>query len=285
VRVASSHPTSAQGRERPRLVGVVNVTADSFSDGGRYLEPDAATKHARRLLADGADVVELGPASTHPDAARVSSDEEIRRIAPVLDALLAEGTPVSVDTRQIETQRYCLRRGVPYLNDVAGFPDEALYRELAAARAVLFVMHSVRESGAATREPVAPERVLESLYAYFDARIRALLAAGVCRDRLVVDPGMGFFLGGSADASIAVLRDLPRLRRTFGLPVMVSVSRKSFLGELTGRAVDDRGPATLAAELHAAAQGADYVRTHDVAALRDALTVAAALGTLPEDGG
>jgi dihydropteroate synthase len=107
----------------------------------------------------------------------------------------------------------------------------------------------------------------------------------VSRDRLVLDPGMGFFLGGRADASLAVLRDLPRLRRTFEQPVMVSVSRKSFLGELTGRPVDERGAATLAAELSAAALGADYVRTHDVAALRDALTVAAALGTLPADGG
>ncbi|HEX2485448.1 MAG TPA: dihydropteroate synthase [Myxococcota bacterium] len=272
----------SEPRERPRLVGVVNVTADSFSDGGRYLEPGAATAHARRLLADGADVVELGPASTHPDAARVPADEEIRRIAPVLDALLPEGVPVSVDTRERETQRYCLRRGVPYLNDVAGFPDEALYEELAAARAVLFVMHSV---GGATREPLAPERVLERVYAFFDARLRALTAAGVSRDRLVLDPGMGLFLGGRADASLAVLRDLPRLRRTFELPVMVSVSRKSFLGELTGRPVHERGAATLAAELSAAALGADYVRTHDVAALRDALTVAAALGTLPADGG
>ena len=279
--MSSARPTSAT-RERPRLVGVVNITADSFSDGGRYLEPAAAIAHARRLLADGADVVELGAASTHPDAAPVSSDEEIRRIAPVLDELLPGGVAVCVDTRQRETQRYCLRRGVPYLNDVAGFPDEALYGELAAARAVLFVMHSV---GGATREPLAPDRVLERVYAFFDARLRALVAAGVSRERLVLDPGMGFFLGGSADASIAVLRDLPRLRRTFGLPVLVSVSRKSFLGELTGRPVHERGPATLAAELHAAAQGADYVRTHDVAALRDALTVSAAIGTLPADGG
>jgi dihydropteroate synthase type 2 len=268
---------------KPRLVGVVNLTADSFSDGGRYLDPTAAVAHAHRLAAEGADVVELGPASTHPDAAPVPAAEEIRRLAPVLDALLSEGLALSVDSREPETQRYALGRGVAYLNDVAGFPDPALYPELAAARASLVVMHAVRESGGATREALAPARVLDGIYAFFERRVAALAAAGVARERLVLDPGMGFFLGGSAAASLAVLRDLPRLRRTFGLPVLVSVSRKSFLGELTGRPVAERGAATLAAELHAAAAGADYLRTHDVGALRDALAVARALGE-PADG-
>lgn len=261
----------------PRLVGVVNVTADSFSDGGCTLEPSAAVDRARRLVAAGADWVELGAASSHPDAADVPPAEEIRRLAPVLEALLPEDTPVAVDSFQPAVQRWCLERGVRMLNDIQGFPHRELYGELRDADALLVVMHSVQGRGRASRVALEPERVVEHLYAFFEARLAALLGAGVSRERLVLDPGMGFFLGSAPEASLAVLRELPRLRRRFGLPVLVSVSRKSFLGSLTGRGVRERGAATLAAELFAAARGADYIRTHDVAALRDALAVRAAL--------
>ncbi len=267
-------------RSRPRLVGVVNVTADSFSDGGRYLEPAVALEHARGLLAAGADIVELGPASSHPDAAKIPPEEEIRRLAPILDALLAEGLPVSIDSSEPETQRYGLRRGVPFLNDIAGFPDPELYPELARAPCLLFVMHTLRSAGRASRERIEPALALDSVHSFFEQRIARLVSAGIERSRLVLDPGMGFFLGGNAEPSLAVLRELPRIRAAFGLPLMVSVSRKSFLGSLTGRAVEERGPASLAAEIYAALQGVDYIRTHDAAALRDALVVLEALGAL-----
>jgi dihydropteroate synthase type 2 len=194
--------------------------------------------------------------------------------------LLAENAAVSVDSCLPETQRYAVRRGVSYLNDIRGFPDPSTYPLLARAGCRLVVMHSVQRAGRATREQVDAATLLDEIDAFFAGRIDALCTAGVRRDRLILDPGMGFFLGSDAEASLRVLRGVRDLKRRFALPVLVSVSRKSFLGALTGAEVSQRGAATLAAELYAAAQGVDYIRTHDVAALRDALTVLRAL-----DGG
>ena len=134
------------------IFGIVNITSDSFSDGGRYLAPDAAIAQARKLMAEGADVIDLGPASSNPDAAPVSSDTEIARIAPVLDALKADGIPVSLDSYQPATQAYALSRGVAYLNDIRGFPDAAFYPQLAKSSAKLVVMHSVQDGQADRRE-------------------------------------------------------------------------------------------------------------------------------------
>ena len=258
-------------------MGIVNVTEDSFSDGGRYLDPALALEHARRLLSAGADIVDLGPASSHPDATPIPAEKEIERLAPLIDALIADGADVSVDSCLPETQRYAIRCGVGILNDIRGFAHPWLHPELAEASCRLVVMHSVQQAETATLVAVAPEDLPGRIDAFFAARIRALEAAGVVRGRLILDPGMGLFLGSRPEASTAVLRDLSDLRRRFGIPVMVSVSRKSFLGAITGRDVAGRGAATLAAELYAAAQGVDYIRTHDAAALRDALTV---VGTL-----
>ena len=256
---------------RPAIFGIVNVTEDSFSDGGRYLDPAAALAHARRLVAEGAAVIDLGPASSRPGAKPVAAAEEIRRIEGLLDALHAEGVEVSLDSSQPETQRFGLARGVAWLNDVRGFPDPSLYEPLATHPTRLVVMHQVGE--AATRERIPPAAVLASIDRFFDARVRALEAAGVARARVVLDPGMGMFLGADTEASLAVLRELSALRRRFGLPLLVSVSRKSFLRGMVGRSVDEVGPASLAAELFAAGQGVDYVRTHEPRPLADALAV------------
>jgi dihydropteroate synthase type 2 len=194
----------------------------------------------------------------------------------VLERLLRLGISVSVDSHQPETQRYALGCGVDYLNDIRGFPEPAFYGELAAATCKLVVMHSVAGRERATRAWTDPATVVERVVAFLGRRIKSLEAARIDRDRLIVDPGMGFFLGSNPEASLVVLRNLDRLR-AFGVPVWLSVSRKSFLGALTGRRVGARGPATLAAELYAASRGADYVRTHDPGALRDALTVLRAL--------
>jgi dihydropteroate synthase type 2 len=262
---------------RPRIVGVVNLTEDSFSDGGLYLKPARAVEQARRLLDAGADVVDLGPASSRPGARPVAPAEEIRRLEPVVDALLPLGVAVSVDSFQAETQRWALARGVAYLNDIHGFPDPDLHPALARSPAHLVVMHAVQERGPATRTRTDPGTIFERIADFLARRLAALEAAGVARDRLIVDPGMGHFLGQDPEPSLVALRRLPELRRRFDLPVWVSVSRKSFLGTLTGRGVHERGAATLAAELYACHQGADYVRTHDVRALVDALRIVEAL--------
>lgn len=262
----------------PKLFGILNITEDSFSDGGRHLDPAAAIAAARRLAADGADVVDIGAAASNVAAKPVPPAEEIRRLAPVVAALKDAGIAVSVDSFAKETQRFALSAGVDYLNDIEGFADPVLYPALAAAECRLVVMHAVHGRGRARALDIAAAGIWPRIEDFFATRIAALEAAGIARRRLILDPGMGFFLGSEADASLRVLANLDRLMRMFALPVLVSVSRKSFLGTVTGRHDPARrGAATLAAELYAAAKGANFIRTHDPAALRDGLLVAAAL--------
>jgi dihydropteroate synthase type 2 len=264
-----------------KILGIVNITEDSFSDGGKYLSADAAIAHARALAMD-ADILDLGAASSNPDAKAVSADVEIARLASVVVALKADKRAISIDTFAPDVQRWALEQGVDYLNDIQGFPDLSLYPALAASSAKLIVMHSVQQRGIATRVDVSPSEILDRIHRFFDSRIAALTKAGIARERIVVDPGMGFFLGTNPETSFTVLRSIRELKEAFGLPVLISVSRKSFLRTITGRDPDSAGPASLAAELFAAEKGADYIRTHDPAALRDALNVwQAAAGNTP----
>lgn len=263
---------------RPTLVGIVNITRDSFSDGGRYLSAPAAIARARELFAAGADLVELGPASSHPDAETVPPRAEIERLAGVIDGL--GGIPWGVDSYHPETQRYAVARGASYLNDIQGFPDPRRYGELAGLSCRLVVMHSVQRRGPATRVLTESRSTWECIEQFFDQRVAALEAAGIARDRLVLDPGLGYFLGSTPEPSLAVLGNLFRLKARYGLPVLVSPSRKSFLRAITGTELSAIGPATLAAELYAADQGADYLRTHDPAGLSDVLSVQQALSAV-----
>ncbi len=264
-------------RALPLIIGIVNITEDSFSDGGRYLAPEDALLHAR-ALAEWADVIELGPASTHPNARAVSAQEEIQRLQAVLPQLVAAGNRVAVDSFQVATQSWALEQGAAYLNDTQGFPRPKEVPGLAASSAKLVVMHSVQRRGKAVRRRTDPERILAQIEDFFAERLEVLGEAGIARERIILDPGMGFFLGSNPEPSLRVLRELPRLRKYFGLPLLVSVSRKSFIQALTGREARGVGAATLAVELFAARAGVDYIRTHDVAALRDALRVSAILG-------
>ncbi|MFM7144543.1 MAG: dihydropteroate synthase [Alphaproteobacteria bacterium] len=261
----------------PRIAGILNMTEDSFSDGGRWLDPDLAVERAIELASQGADVIDLGAASSRPGALAVPPAEEIRRLDSVVDRIRARGIPISIDTFSPETQRWAIERDVDWLNDIQGFPDPSLDPALARARCGLIVMHSVQRPGPATRVDTDPEEVVRGIDAFFAERIARLDAAGVAHSRIVLDPGMGFFLGRDPALSLRVLRRIPALRARFCLPVLVSVSRKSFLGQLTGRKVEDRSAATLATELWAAASGVDWIRTHDVAALRDGLVLWRAL--------
>ncbi|GGT51851.1 dihydropteroate synthase [Streptomyces phaeofaciens] len=278
-----AHP-SPVGIRRPSLVGIVNITADSFSDGNRFLSPTAALAHAHRLHSEGADVIELGPAASSPGAEKVTAAEEVRRLADVIDQLVADGIAVSVDSYRPATQRFAAARGATYLNDIQGFDDPARYEELADTGCRLVVMHSVQRHGPATKVRTDPTVVCRGIDEFLADRLAALEAAGIGRDRLVIDPGLGYFLGSSPEPSLRTLAGLERLKARFDVPVLVSPSRKSFLRTLTGSDVSGIGPATLAAELYAARSGADYIRTHDVAALRDALTVFEALESAKESG-
>ncbi len=256
-----------------QIVGILNITRDSFSDGGRYLDPTAAIDHALALVDQGADAVDVGPASSHPDAETVSPTEEIRRLEPVLEALRQREVPFSVDSYHPETQRFAARAGARWLNDIHGFSDPALYPELAALDVGLVVMHAVQQRGSATRVRTEARAVLDGVFAFFEARVAALVAAGVARERLILDPGMGFFLGSTPEPSFRVLAAIGRLREHFDLPIYISVSRKSFLRAATKRPVGQIQAATLAAELLAVERGATFVRTHEPGPLCDALTV------------
>lgn len=256
----------------PKILGILNITSDSFSDGGRYLAPDAAIEKGRALIAEGADILDIGPASSNPDAASVSAATEMARLAPVMDAL-AGAAPLSIDSFQVETQRYALARGAAYLNDIQGFPEPEIYPALAASNAMLILMHSVQGRGQADRRPAPDGDIIGHICRFFEARLVALSASGIARERIILDPGMGFFLGERPATSFEVLRRLGEIKARFGLPVLVSVSRKSFLRKVTGRAPGESGPATLAAEVLAALAGADYIRTHEPAPLRDAMAV------------
>jgi len=262
----------------PKIVGIVNITEDSFSDGGLYIRPERALEHALALAAQGADIVELGPASSNPDAREVSAEEEIRRLEPLLERLAARGIAISVDSFQPETQRYCAARGeVAFINDIQGFPESRIYADLARASCKLVVMHSVQGRARPSRTPAESQAVIAGVYRFFEYRLKVLGSAGISGARIILDPGMGYFLAANAEPSVAALREIPKLKQSFNLPLMISVSRKSFIGTLAGRAVHERGAATLAVELFAAMRGADFIRTHDVAALRDGLAVFAAL--------
>jgi dihydropteroate synthase type 2 len=256
----------------PVVLGIVNVTEDSFSDGGVYLNSDAALAHARRLAEQGADIVDIGAAASNPRAKPVPKETEIARLGPIVDALKRNGTRISIDSFAVDTQRWALSRNVEYLNDIHGFPRPEIYPDLARSKAMLIVMHALRDDGPARREDETPPNLFERIVGFFELRIATLTKAGIDRERLILDPGMGLFLGNSRAASFLVLRRIADLKAAFRLPVLVSVSRKSFLRP-EGRKASEAGAATLAAELYAAAQGADYIRTHDPLALRDGLFV------------
>jgi len=264
----------------PKLLGILNITEDSFSDGGRYLDPAAALAQAHRLAKE-ADGIDLGAASSRPGAVVVPPEVEIARLAPIVEALKRIAAPVCVDTFAPDVQRWALAQGVDYLNDVRGFPDETLYPQLAASPAKLIAMYSVEGAGPATRLFVPAGELLERISRFFEQRLGAFARAGIALERVILDPGMGLFLGSDSEASFTVLRQLKVLKARFGLPLLVSVSRKSFLRNLVHRPVAEIGPATLAAEYFAIRQGADYIRTHEPAALKDLLKVLETLGNEP----
>ncbi len=255
--------------ERPLVMGVVNVTPDSFSDGGRHGTVDAAIAHARRLLAEGADLIDIGGESTRPGAVAVAPGEEIARVVPVLDALRDCGVPLSVDTRHPETMRAALGHGADMINDVAALRAPGAIEAVRDSRCALCLVHMQGEPATMQQAPAYGE-VVSEVGQYLDERVAALRAAGVARERIVVDPGIGF--GKSLRHNLLLLGALDELAAG-GQPVLVGVSRKSMIGALTGRAAEHRLAGSLAAMLAAVARGAAIVRVHDVAESRDALRV------------
>lgn len=260
--------------DRPLLMGVVNVTPDSFSDGGRYLGLEAAVDHARRLVAEGADLLDIGGESTRPGAAPVSLDEERRRVLPVLAALADAGVPLSVDTQKPALMREAVAAGAALVNDVNGFAAPEAFAAVADSGCAVCIMHKQGSPQTMQQAPQYADVVAE-VDAWLAARIAAAERAGIARARIVIDPGFGF--GKTLEHNLALLRGLDRLV-AHGVPVLAGLSRKAMIGALTGRAVGDRLHGSVAAALLAVQRGAAIVRVHDVAATRDALAVWNAVG-------
>jgi dihydropteroate synthase len=254
-------------------MGILNVTPDSFSDGGRFLDPEAAVRHGLALAADGADLVDVGGESTRPGARPVVPAEEQARVVPVVQRLAAAGIAVSIDTRHAETARAAVDAGACVINDVSGFIEPAMVAVARVSGAGLIVMH-MRGEPATMQSLAVYTDVVEETAIWLEQRLEELTAAGIDRDRIALDPGLGF--AKTAEHNVAMFNRLERLTR-IGRPLVIGASRKSFLGMLTGRPVGERLAASLAAACAAAAKGAHLLRVHDVRETVDALRVWSAL--------
>lgn len=263
--------------ERPLLMGILNVTPDSFSDGGSYNRLDAALAHAERLLADGADILDIGGESTRPGAPYVSPEEELQRVLPVLQRLAALQVPLSLDTRRTSVMRAALQAGaVDLINDVSALEDDGALALVAAAKVGICLMHKQGNPDTMQQQPDYAD-VVQEVGGYLARRIELCLANGIARDRLLADPGFGF--GKTLEHNLDLLRALPQLEALAGAPLLVGMSRKSMLGAITGEAQpDQRLGASVAAALLAAQRGAKVIRVHDVKATHQALQVWQALG-------
>jgi dihydropteroate synthase len=250
-------------------MGIVNVTGDSFSDGGRYLDPAAAIAHGLKLRDEGADFVDVGGESTRPGADAIESDEEMRRVLPVIEGLVREGVAVSVDTLKPEVMRAAIDAGCAVVNDVNGFRAPGAIDAVARADAGLVVMHMQGTPKTMQREPRYDD-VVAQVAAFLRERARALEAAGIASHRIAIDPGFGF--GKTIEHNKALFRALPALA-SMGYPVLAGVSRKAMIGSFTGRPVGERGPGSVAAALLAVQNGASLVRVHDVRETVDAINV------------
>ena len=254
---------------RPLIMGVVNVTPDSFSDGGRFSDAAQAVAHARALVDEGADILDIGGESTRPGASPVGLEEERRRVLPVLEALAGGAVPVSVDTRTPSLMCEALAAGASMINDIGALAAPGALEAVVASDAAVCLMHKQGEPASMQDNPHYDD-VVREVRAFLSERIAVAQAAGIARERIVIDPGFGF--GKTLEHNLALLRGLARLA-DLDVPVLVGLSRKGMLGLITGRDITGRVYASVAAALIAVQHGAGIVRVHDVGATRDVLGI------------
>jgi dihydropteroate synthase len=250
-------------------MGIVNVTPDSFSDGGHHQDLQQALSHALHLVEQGADILDIGGESTRPGAAAVPVDEELRRVLPLLEALVKRGLAVSVDTRKPRVMKEAIDSGAAMINDVMALREPGAIEAVADSTAAVCLMHMRGEPRTMQEAPVYQDVICE-VRDFLAQRVAACELAGIVKNRIVVDPGFGF--GKTLEHNLALLKHLTRLT-DLDVPLLVGMSRKSMLGALTGRPVDQREYAGIAAHLAAVYRGASILRVHDVAAMKDALAV------------
>lgn len=254
---------------RPLIMGVVNITPDSFSDGAKFSTVEAAVAHARQLIDEGADIIDIGGESTRPGSDGVAFEEERRRVLPVLEQLAGGAVPVSVDTQKSELMREAIGAGAAMINDINALLAPGAVEAVAASDVAVCLMH---KKGTPANMQIDPryDDVVAEVLAFLGGRVRAVRAAGVTAERIVVDPGFGF--GKTLEHNLELLRHLDCFS-TCGALVLAGISRKLMLGRITGRGVGERLHASVAAALIAVEKGAHIVRVHDIAATRDALAV------------
>jgi dihydropteroate synthase len=257
-----------------KLIGIVNVTPDSFSDGGLYLDADAAVAHGHELMSDGADVLDVGGESTRPGAAAVTADEETSRTQPVVAALAGAGATVSIDTSKIAVAEAALDAGAAIVNDVTAFVAEPGLAELCADRGCgVVLMHMQGTPRTMQANPVYGD-VVDDVKSFLAGRVEFAIDRGVAEDAIWIDPGIGF--GKTLEHNLELLRRLGELR-DLGRPILIGTSRKSFLGKLSGREATERLGGTIASNVLALSNGAELFRVHDVREVREALIVAEAV--------
>jgi dihydropteroate synthase len=255
-------------------MGVVNVTPDSFSDGGLYLDAEAAIAHGRRLAAEGAEILDVGGESTRPGADEVSAEEELARVRPVIEGLAGGEAILSIDTSKLAVAETAIEAGATIVNDVTALRRDPEIGALCAQRGVgLVLMHMQGDPRSMQRNPAYGD-VVADVKAFLAERVEAALAAGVGEERIWLDPGIGF--GKTLDHNLELLRRLSELR-DLGRPLVIGTSRKSFLGKIDGSPVGERLGGTIASSVLAVAEGAEVLRVHDVAEVRQALALAGAV--------
>ncbi len=271
-RLALSSSTTLAEDCKPQVMGILNVTPDSFFDGGNFYSLETALSRAEQMIAEGVDIIDIGGESSRPGAMPLSVEEELARVMPVLYALRDCGKPLSIDTYKPQVMREAIVAGVDMINDINGFravgPD--VWRVILNSECALCIMHMQNQPQAMQLKPQYDDVVVE-VTAFLQERAMAITQLGIDRSRLCIDPGFGF--GKTLEHNLALLKSMGQLRTSLGLPVLAGLSRKSMLGAMTGKEIDDRLAASLAAALIAVANGAQILRVHDVGQTVDALKV------------
>lgn len=260
----------AQENFKPLVMGILNVTPDSFSDGGRFQSLDLALSRAEQMIAEGVDIIDIGGESSRPGAPPLPLEEELRRVMPVIYALRDCGKPLSIDTYKPEVMREAIAAGADMINDINGFRAEGALRAVKEAECALCIMHMQNEPQNMQVKPQYRD-VTEEVIGFLRERVAVMEGQGIARNRLCIDPGFGF--GKTVEHNIALLKNIGQLLAELDLPLLAGMSRKSMIGAITGKPTEQRMAGSIAAALAAVARGAHIVRVHDVAETVDALKV------------
>ncbi len=259
-----------------KIIGIVNVTTDSFSDGGKYLDPDHAVSRSLSLIKDGASIIDLGAVSSHPDSENISAEKEIERLTPIINALKQQNIILSVDTYKPKVMKEVLRLGVDIINDITALSDEKAILVIKDYQPDIVLMFSSKSQARADKNKWYEQDPVTKIESFFEEKLDQLASHGINEEKIVLDPGMGFFLGANPRPSLKVLNKLSRFKG-LGQRILISTSRKSFIGSVLKNEVHERGAATLTTEIWAALQGVDFIRTHDVKSLSEAITMIQAI--------